>query len=268
MPRPYHPWNQPGNPLENFFWWELQHADRAISKLRDIVSIENKRILDVGCGAGGKSVKLAQYGAKVVGIDLSTNAIDIGNKLIAENFPDISNRVKLIVGDITDPPADLGKFDIVFLDDVWEHLSYPEKALVRIYGLLKPDGVVFIAFPPYTHPWGAHVSDLISVPWIQFFLWEKYIVRWYIYKALRAPHGLERLNFKGISPKDKRIGYINRMTLERTLNIIYNLRKIYSLYWFDMDLLGIPLSSVISKAPRIGKYVVSKYYLALKRKRR
>ncbi len=266
LPRPHHPWNQPGDPLENFFWWELEHADRAIGKLASRLSLEEKRVLDVGCGAGGKSVRLAQYGASVVGIDLSEYAVKVGRRLIREHFPELSVRVNLLVGDITSPPDGIGKFDVVFLDDVWEHLAHPTKALVAIHRLLKKDGVVFIAFPPYTHPWGAHVSDLISIPWIQFLLWEKYIVRWYVYKALRTPGGFKRLKFKGINPRDSRIRYINRMTFERTLRTIYDLRRLYQLVWFDMDLLNIPLNRLISKLPRIGKYVVSKYYLMLRKR--
>jgi 2-polyprenyl-3-methyl-5-hydroxy-6-metoxy-1,4-benzoquinol methylase len=53
-----------------------------------------------------------------------------------------------------------GPFDIVLFRDVMEHLEGPHKALDIVKRYLSPGGVVFIVFPPYFSPYGAHQQIL------------------------------------------------------------------------------------------------------------
>lgn len=61
------------------------------------------RILDLGCGVGYDSKFLSEIGAKVVGVDLSENLIEIAKQKVKKS--------KFFVGDITDSLENLGKFD-------------------------------------------------------------------------------------------------------------------------------------------------------------
>jgi len=72
------------------------------------------------------------------------------------------------------PSEWLGKFDLVILRDVIEHLPDPELALRQILLLLKKGGKLYITFPPYYSPYGGHQQivrgNLISkLPFIHFF---------------------------------------------------------------------------------------------------
>ena len=42
--------------------------------------LSGKRVLDAGCGPGQFSIELAQRGASVLGIDISSNLIEIAKK--------------------------------------------------------------------------------------------------------------------------------------------------------------------------------------------
>lgn len=66
------------------------------------------RALDVGCGRGQYTPELARRGWETVGMDYVPSAI-----AAAQAAGDAT--IRYVVGDITDPPADLGTFDL-FLD--------------------------------------------------------------------------------------------------------------------------------------------------------
>ena len=61
------------------------------------------KILDLGCGNGFNSKMLIEFGAKVVGIDISEKQIEIAKKNIT--------GAKFFVGDMIDSFEKLGKFD-------------------------------------------------------------------------------------------------------------------------------------------------------------
>jgi SAM-dependent methyltransferase len=83
-------------------------------------------------------------------------------------------------GDITRPDCpglEEGPFDIILLRDVVEHLEDLDVALRGMASHLAPGGVLFIVFPPYYSPYGAHQQILPrrtigpvawnKLPWLQ-----------------------------------------------------------------------------------------------------
>jgi SAM-dependent methyltransferase len=66
------------------------------------------RALDLGCGRGQYASELTSRGWDVVGVDYVPQAIDAANR---RSIP----GARFVVGDVTDLPADLGRFDF-FLD--------------------------------------------------------------------------------------------------------------------------------------------------------
>jgi hypothetical protein len=88
--------------------------------------------------------------------------------------------VQAFVGDINDahcPGLERGPFDLVLLRDVVEHLDNLEHVLGIVSSHLAPNGLVFVDFPPYYSPFGAHQQILPrrklgplpynKLPWIQ-----------------------------------------------------------------------------------------------------
>jgi SAM-dependent methyltransferase len=51
-----------------------------------------------------------------------------------------------------------------------EHFSKPAEVLAELARVVRPGGRLFITFPPFFSPWGAHLYDAVRLPWCQVFL--------------------------------------------------------------------------------------------------
>ena len=108
------------------------------------------------------------------------------------------------------------------MSDAFEHLADPEAVIIECGRLLKPGGRIFISFPPYGHPYGEHLTDLIGIPYVQLFFSEADMTAAYArlaedLPADRHPNGAERVAFRFTKDADGtlRNTYINKMTLKR-----------------------------------------------------
>jgi len=78
--------------------------------------VDGKDVLHLQCHFGADSLKLAQRGAKVVGLDFSSSAIAAARQLAKEL--DLSDRARFIQADLYDAPAAISQsagFDMVFV---------------------------------------------------------------------------------------------------------------------------------------------------------
>jgi len=98
-------------------------------------------ILDVGCGTGAISKDIAKIvgeKGKVIGIDNTEKFIESGR----ETYKEIEN-LALIHSDLFDFEAE-EKFDLIIAARVLQWLTTPKEALLKMKGLLKPDGQISI----------------------------------------------------------------------------------------------------------------------------
>ena len=103
----------------------------------------DRRVLDLGCGAGYGSGDLLEYGAAaVVGIDLDQRNVRYARRRFA------TSGVTFLQGDAEALPQGLGRFGLVVSSNVFEHLNHPEAALDRVHGLLEHGGLFILAVPP------------------------------------------------------------------------------------------------------------------------
>ncbi len=119
----------------------------------DFVSMlpANPRILDLGCGPGYESMRIAETGANVVGVDFSEECIRIAR----ERCP----QCRFEVVDFRDLDERFGRFDGVFASGSLPHLA-PEdflKVLKNIGGILTGNGHVAIIIVD-----GEGISDKMS----------------------------------------------------------------------------------------------------------
>ena len=139
-----------------------------LPKYKAYEMFEDKTVLDMGCGAAGKCMYYLSQGAKrVVGVDIvahyEQDAARFAKKLGYED------RFSFVVASACDLPFPNASFDTVIMNDFMEHVDAPEEALGEALRLLKPNGRIYVNFPPYYHPTGAHMSDVINLPWAQLF---------------------------------------------------------------------------------------------------
>jgi SAM-dependent methyltransferase len=105
-----------------------------------------KRVLDVGSAYGGFLVAAAHAGARgLVGLDVDPKLLDLARLLLADH----QVEAQLEVADITDTtlPDRLGTFDIVFCNDVLEHVQDLDSTARNLAGLLKTKGRLFLEIP-------------------------------------------------------------------------------------------------------------------------
>lgn len=98
-------------------------------------------ILDIGCGEGFFAERLARAGNKIVGVDILPD-IKQRDALLKYFQADLDQGLDSMIEKI-----DSYKFDKVLLQDVLEHLRYPEVVLRDCVRVLKPNGQVVVSVP-------------------------------------------------------------------------------------------------------------------------
>jgi len=132
-------------------------AHFAKEKLFSLVNqIEGKKVLEIGCGHGGSSVRLAYVGKEVTAFDVSPKSIEVA-KFVAETN---GMKVNFRVGDFTQDVT-LGKeeFDIVWFEMVLHHMI-PEldNVMNKASDALKPGGL-FVCWEPLAYTRWIRVLD-------------------------------------------------------------------------------------------------------------
>ncbi|MDB9312414.1 methyltransferase domain-containing protein [Spirulina sp. CS-785/01] len=102
---------------------------------------QDKVILDAGCGAGYKSLALAEAnpGAKIVGIDLSEKSVELARIRLKHYGFEEAEFHQLSLYDL--PSLGL-KFDYINCDEVLYLVPDIVRGLQAMKGVLKPDGII------------------------------------------------------------------------------------------------------------------------------
>ena len=110
-------------------------------------------VLDIGCGVGTIDFYLANRMSKILGIDISSDAIFLADKSRKQmNIPNVEFSC-VEIADI----EDRAKFDYVICSEVIEHIKDDELFLINIYKHLKQDGLLILSTPLISAPlyrWG------------------------------------------------------------------------------------------------------------------
>lgn len=106
-----------------------------------VIETEGKVILDAGCGSGYKSLTLAEAnpGAKIVGIDLSEESVNLAQKRLQHHG--FENAEFHILG-IEDLASLNLTFDYINNDDVLYILPDIALGLQAMQSVLKPEGII------------------------------------------------------------------------------------------------------------------------------
>lgn len=101
-----------------------------------------RKVLDIGCGNGALTAKLAGSGTDATGIDFSESGIERAR----QSYPHVSFRAHQIDEPLPDELR--GCFDVVVSAEVIEHLFLPRKLFQRASEALVDSGL-FIVTTPY-----------------------------------------------------------------------------------------------------------------------
>ena len=99
-----------------------------------------KKILDVGCAQGTLALLLAERGHDVVALDLRPSFLEYAQTRYTHG------RIRFVSGNVLECNLD-ERFDLVFANQIVEHLVYPERLVGRLKGLLRGGGKLVVTTP-------------------------------------------------------------------------------------------------------------------------
>lgn len=152
---------------DNFLNEEADHLKVDKKLVRELFDLEGKRVMDFGCGMGGMTLWYAQnWNCEVYGVDIDRHHIEVANHLKEKHQ---LSRVQFICQNVVENPLQ-GKFDLIFLNDVIEHipLDILENIFIQLKKVLAEDGLIFVSYPPWKSPYASHLNHVIKIPWCQF----------------------------------------------------------------------------------------------------
>ncbi len=177
---------------------------RRLDILRKKVDLNNKVILDQGCGEGVWMNQFAKFTSpkNVYGFDIDPES-KANYELIIPNYQEPVPIDNYIICSAEDLKFEDGKFDIVFSNEVLEHVEDDYKAVDEVHRVLKKGGEFIIFTPNKGWPFETHGmffngkyywGNIPFLSWMPKFIFNKF-----------APHVRNYSNreIRKLFPKDK-----------------------------------------------------------------
>ena len=131
-------------------WWDPAGPSKPLHELNPLrlryvelaAGLKDARVLDVGCGGGILSEAMARSGARVLGIDLSQEVLDVAELHALE--AKLAVEYKAIAAEEL-AAANPGSFDLVTCMEMLEHVPDPAATLAALATVVKPGGNVIVS---------------------------------------------------------------------------------------------------------------------------
>lgn len=120
--------------------------DRRLNLIREYVPLENRRILDVGCGLGMYVEKFRRFSNDVYGVDVDPEKVQKAQ----ERLPNIS------LAPAEELPFKDRGFDVVLLHEVIEHVVDDQRTISEAVRCLDVGGHIVIYAPNRLYPFETH----------------------------------------------------------------------------------------------------------------
>ncbi|QYJ99789.1 bifunctional 2-polyprenyl-6-hydroxyphenol methylase/3-demethylubiquinol 3-O-methyltransferase UbiG [Shewanella psychrotolerans] len=151
-------------------WWDPEGEFKPLHKLnplrlnfidQTVGGLFGKRVLDVGCGGGILSESMARIGAKVDGLDMGTEPLDVARLHALEMGVEIN-----YVQDTAEAHRDnhIGHYDVVTCMEMLEHVPDPASVIKACSDMVKPGGYVF--FSTINRNIRAYIETVIGAEYI------------------------------------------------------------------------------------------------------
>jgi SAM-dependent methyltransferase len=130
--------------------WDLERLSKTADFLGTVVPDRSVRTLDAGCATGALLGFLKAGGfTDLVGIDPSPAAVAVARE---------RHGVDARAESFTAPPPDLGRFGLVTLTHVFEHIGDLDVAIAKLAELLEAGGLAYVEVPDARH----YVDHLVA----------------------------------------------------------------------------------------------------------
>lgn len=154
------------------YWRESRlRNERLLSGFEAIVPTDfrQRKVLDIGCGAGGLAEIVTPRGARYAGGDVHRHVLELSKKSSGASFLQcVGERL----------PFRSDSFDYIFALDVLEHVTGGPRAqegfLREMRRTLRRLGMIFLTTPNWWYPYDAH-SELRFPHYLPSFLRDHYV---------------------------------------------------------------------------------------------
>ena len=131
-------------------WWDPSGPMRPLHDLNPVRleyverggPLDGRAVLDVGCGGGLLTEAMARRGARVVGLDLAHELVEVARRHAAQHGVDIDYRTDSVEHHGAEHPA---TYDVVTCMEMLEHVPEPSAVVAELATLVKPGGHVFVS---------------------------------------------------------------------------------------------------------------------------
>ncbi|MGA3020067.1 MAG: methyltransferase domain-containing protein [Bryobacteraceae bacterium] len=187
-----------------YFQWQLKTSDDLFRRYPDF-DVTGKRVLDIGCGVGGRCAYLARRGAaQVVGIDINAAEIELAKQVCAKVQPELMPAIQFLVSREDTALPEIGQFDLVLLVDAMEHVVSPPSILRLAYDYVRPGGKCCFNTIGWYNYHGSHCGYM---PWLNLFFSDETIINVIRWSVSRADY--RRTSFDSDPPLERWRGIYN-----------------------------------------------------------
>ena len=131
-------------------WWDPESEFRPLHQINplrcDYINLHSPvqgiKLIDVGCGGGLISEKMAELGAEVTGIDMGDAPLSVAKLHLLESGLQVE-YLKITAEEIADQRA--GQYDVVSCLEMLEHVPDPSLVVAACAKLVKPGGDVYFS---------------------------------------------------------------------------------------------------------------------------
>jgi len=121
------------------------------------------RVLDIGCGTGAWSVHWVALGCLVTGVDLDPEFI--ARAQLRQRLAK-TGAFRGMVGDASQLPLGIGKFDVVSLNSLLEHVDDWRAVVNEAVRVLAPGGILLLHTTNRHHPFQGEINNFPFYPWL------------------------------------------------------------------------------------------------------
>lgn len=221
-----------------------------------------QKVLEIGCAEGGVLKAFINKGCRGTGVELDGLRVAQAKEYLKEDIED--GKIDILHSDIFDDSLTAeftGKFDLIILKDVIEHIHDQETLLKRLKIFLAPDGFIFLGFPPWRMPFGGHQqicrSKILSrLPWV-------HLLPSIIYKVVLNGFGEKTDYFIDIKKTGISISGFERLAKQTGFNLFGKRHYLINpIYKFKFGLKPVEQSKIVSIIPYFRDFFTTcVYYL-------
>lgn len=229
--------------------------------------IQLTRVLEIGCAEAGVLKAFLEEGSFCTGIELSASRIETAEQFHKEALE--QGRIEFVNRNIfdIDPEHDLGgRYDLVILKDVIEHIPGQKEFIRHLPSFLNEGGHIFFAFPPWQMPYGGHQQVcrnkvLSKLPYY-------HLLPGSIYKAILTIAGEPKMTIDELMDAKSTGISIERFEKALSFNHLEIIGKRHYLfnpiYQYKFGVLPKVQNELISKIPYIRDFLTSASYYLVK----